>query len=157
MEVRSRYRILSLLLILIANLLWGWISGLLIYLSIQDPDFIREMPPGPLILVSLIFLMELILLNIFFKDCRRIRMNDEKIIFINPLLPFIRKSYRWRKLDYHLTVIEYAKRGGAFETTWLIRKGRVKARISSFYIANYMEIKDSLCIPDQGGKAASMA
>jgi len=98
MEVRSRYRILSLLLILIANLLWGWISGLLIYLSIQDPDFIREMPPGPLILVSLIFLMELILLNIFFKDCRRIRMNDEKNHFYKPSFALHQKKLPMEKI-----------------------------------------------------------
>ncbi|MCD8166303.1 MAG: hypothetical protein LUE93_09375 [Bacteroides sp.] len=153
MTIRSRYRIIPLLLILLINSLFGWISGLLIYLFIKDPTFLSEMPPGPVFLVSMIFLLELLLLNILFKDCRRIKVNKEKIVFINPLLPFIRKSYKWRKLDYHLTVIERSTYGGAFENTWLIRKGRVKARISSFYFANYMDIKDALSIPDQGERS----
>ncbi|MCC8142855.1 MAG: hypothetical protein LIO97_02305 [Tannerellaceae bacterium] len=116
----------------------------------KEPGFIWEMPAGPLFFVCMIFLMELLILNIFFKDCRRIKVDKEKIVFINPLLPFIRKSYKWSKLDYHLTVLEYAKAGGIYENIWLIRKGRVKARISGFYIANYIEIKDVLCLPDQG-------
>ncbi|MCD8194339.1 MAG: hypothetical protein LUD74_07340, partial [Tannerellaceae bacterium] len=140
MIIRSQYRIVPLLLLVLVNILWGWVCGLIIYLFINDPGFIWEMPAGTLFLVCMLFLVELLLLDIFFKDCRRIRVDREKIVFIHPLLPFIRKSYRWSKLDYHLTVVEYAKAGGVYENTWLIRKGRVKARISGFYIANYMDI-----------------
>lgn len=34
------------------------------------------------------------------KDCRYIKIDDEKIIFINPVFPFIRATRYWKDFDY---------------------------------------------------------
>ena len=67
-------------------------------------------------------------------------ISHDRITFINPLLPFIRTTRQWSEYDYYVTVQEDA-RGGPHEAVWLIRDGRIKNRISSFYYSNYKELE----------------
>jgi len=150
MTVRSRYRIIPVLLILLSNLLLGGVCWLLLSIILKDPEALDDLAVGGKIFMGLIFLTELMLLHILMVGCRRIKTDSQRIVFIHPFFPFIRRSFKWKKLDYHLTVMEYAKYNGRHETVWIIRRGRVKACISSLYIRNFMEIKDSLHIPDRG-------
>lgn len=93
--------------------------------------------------------IELFWLVLFSTQCKFIIIEEKGITFVNPLLPFLRFSRPWNSYDYYLTIEEYS-RGGTHEAIWLIKNGRVKGRISSFYYSNYNDLKDSLSLRDRG-------
>lgn len=66
-----------------------------------------------------------------------------QISFVNPLLPFLWTTRKWGEYDYYVTVQESA-RGGPHEAIWLIKDGRIKNRISSFYYCNYRELEHKI-------------
>src|SRR5690606_27796930 len=89
-----------------------------------------------------VIFLQLLFLFLLMKECRFIKIDNEKIIFINPILPFLRKTIYFNEYDYKHTVREYS-RGGYYEALWLIKNGKLKDRISSFYYSNYSEIKNN--------------
>jgi hypothetical protein len=99
--------------------------------------------------VSILSLWELVFLSLFMSQNKFIIIDNEEVIFINPLLPFIRKTRKSNEYDYFITVAEQS-RGGEYEAIWLIKDNKIKDRISSFYYSNYYELKDNLSIRNEG-------
>lgn len=87
--------------------------------------------------------LQLSLLWFFCTQNQFIIVAPHQITFVNPLLPFIRTTRKWSDYDYYVTVKE-AARGGPHEAVWLIKNGRIRNRISSFYYSNYQELESNL-------------
>jgi len=100
-------------------------------------------------LVSILSFWEIVVLSLFMTQNKFIIIENEEIIFINPLLPFIRKIRQSNEYDYFITIMEQS-RGGEHEAIWLIKDNKIKDRISSFYYSNYSELKENLSIRNEG-------
>lgn len=100
-------------------------------------------------IVVILIGFELFWLVLFSTQCKFLIIEDKTITFVNPLLPFLRFRKPWDAYDYYLTIEEYS-RAGTYEAIWLIKNGRVKSRISSFYYSNYNDLKDSLSLRNRG-------
>ncbi len=82
-------------------------------------------------------------LLLFMTQCKRIIVDNDGITFINPLLPFLRKTTMWSDFDYCITVDEDSK-FSTHEAAWLIKEGKLHSRISSFYYTNYLNLLDQV-------------
>ena len=102
-----------------------------------------------IIFVSILSLWELVFLSLFMSQNKFIIIDNEEVTFINPLLPFIRKTRQSNEYDYFITVVEQS-RSGEYEAIWLIKDNKIKDRISSFYYSNYSGLKDNLNIRNEG-------
>jgi len=98
-----------------------------------------------IVLFSILSLWELVFLSLFITQNKFIIIENEEITFINPLLPFIRKTRQSNEYDYFITIFEQS-RSGEYEAIWMIKNNKIKDRISSFYYSNYSELKDNLNI-----------
>ena len=90
-------------------------------------------------------------LTLFSTQNRFIIADNDGITFINPLLPFLRSTYRWTDFDYYLTVDEGSQHS-THEAIWLIKNKRLKARFSSFYYSNYDDLIDQVRTKNKGDK-----
>lgn len=95
---------------------------------------------GILFAITFSSILEGTFLALFMTQCRYIVVDNEKITFINPLFPFIKKTKRWSDYSYYQTIEEYS-RWGTYEAVWLIKDNKLKDRISSFYYSNYETLR----------------
>ena len=131
------------------NALWFFVFWIVISRTYHAILTHEELDTTIIAIVSFIILMELIFILLFMSECKYIKVEEDKVIFINPLLPFLRKTRYFSEYDYK-QIVEEEARGGPHEALWLIKNGKLKVRISSFYYSNYSELKKSIKIMDKG-------
>jgi len=139
-QIHSKYKIFGGFGLLVGmNLFTLGICMLLITskISVDKVDLVNDRSAriAYLFLFGMLFLFLLLLLT----QCKRIIADKDGITFINPLLPFLRKTKRWSDFDYYITVDETSKYR-TYEAIWLIKKRKINRRISSFYYSNYSDI-----------------
>lgn len=88
-------------------------------------------------------------LFLIMTQCKYIIVDSEGITFVNPLLPFIRRTSKWSEYDHFQTVQEDS-RGGTYEAVWLIKDNKLRDRFSSFYYSNYSGIKKGIKARNHG-------
>ena len=93
--------------------------------------------------------IQAIFLWLFISQCKFIIVSDKGITFVNPVLPFLRKTRLWREYDCFQTVIE-GTLWARHESVWLIKDNVLKERFSSFYYTNYSEIKHGIKAENRG-------
>lgn len=149
--ISSKYKIFGgFALLIVLNLLWFSITWKIILALIEKfslPNYAWKV--SDFVISGIVILFQVFLLRMLMKDCRYIKIDDEKIIFINPVLPFIQATRYWNDFDCRYTVMEYS-RSGYHEAIWLVKNKKLKYRISSFYYANYKELKDSIVVKNNG-------
>jgi hypothetical protein len=89
--------------------------------------------------------LQVITLLLLMTQCKFIIANRDGLTFINPLLPFIRKTRKWTYYD-KINTLQETTQYGSYEAIWLIKNNRLKDRISSFYYVNYSNIKNEIGI-----------
>jgi len=150
-KVYSKYRFFggfSLMLIL---------SGLATFISYKALTSIPNREEslfedtGLIILVSSIIVVSLLLVVSFINHCKFIIADAHGIKFINPILPFLRRSYSWSDFDYYIIVDEHS-RYNTHEAVWLIKEEKIEKRLSSFYYSNYHTIKAQIKTKSRGKK-----
>lgn len=150
-KVYSRYKIFGGF----GLLLWLTLAGgfgaymLLTNLEVGYHNFDFKNDPGSLIAYAFIIGFVILLLVMLATQCRFIIADEEGITFINPILPFLKKSRRWTDFDAYILVDERT-RHATHEAVWLIKNEKLKGRFSSFYYANYPELKAK--IKTKGGE-----
>jgi hypothetical protein len=95
--------------------------------------------------------LQLFFLYLFSLQNRFIIADSDGITFINPILPFLRSTYRWTDFDYYVTVDESSQHS-THEAVWLVKNKRLKARFSSFYYSNYKDLIDQVKTTSKGDK-----
>jgi hypothetical protein len=150
-NITSKYKLFGgLLLLSFINIIWFTITyKIIMKLNEKITDVSYKWETMDFTISGFVILLQLLFLFLLMKECRFIKVDNEKIIFINPVLPFLRKTKYFNEYDYKQTVREYS-RGGYYEAVWLIKNGKLKDRISSFYYSNYSEIKDSINVNNRG-------
>lgn len=149
--VKSKYKIFGgLILLIFLNAILLPLSWMVIFTTCKHlltPDY--EWQGIDFGIPGFIILLQLILLTLLMTDCKYIKVEKDKITFINPIFPFLRKTRYWNEYDYIQTVEEYSA-GRFYEALWLIKNRKLKVRISSFYYSNYDELKNSINIENKG-------
>jgi|ERR1700757_1157569 len=97
------------------------------------------------------FGLDLLFLFLLVTQCRFIIADNNKITFINPLLPFLRHTEKWNYFDYYILVDETSK-NTTHEAVWLVKNGRIKGRFSSFYYTNYNDLVSQVNVRGYGKK-----
>jgi hypothetical protein len=92
---------------------------------------------------AIIIGLQFLLLLLFATQNRFISADTRGITFINPLLPFLRKTTLWTDFDYYISVEEQSKHT-TYEAVWLVKNDKLSARFSSFYYSNYNELKKQI-------------
>jgi hypothetical protein len=151
-RIKSTYKIfggfgLLLVLTLVFSSLYFKIIEVQVENNIDFETWLNS--TNDIFLFSILSFWELVVLSLFMTQNKFIIIENEEIIFINPLLPFIRKTRQSNEYDYFFTIVEQS-RGGEYEAIWLIKNNKIKDRISSFYYSNYSELKDNLSIRNEG-------
>lgn len=95
--------------------------------------------------------LQLFFLYLFSTQNRFIIADNDGVTFVNPLIPFLRSTYRWTDFDYYITVDESSQHS-THEAVWLIKDKRLKARFSSFYYSNYDDLIDQVRTTSKGDK-----
>ncbi|MEZ4973096.1 MAG: hypothetical protein R2820_07275 [Cyclobacteriaceae bacterium] len=95
--------------------------------------------------------LQLFFLYLFSTQNRFIIADSDGITFVNPILPFLRSTYRWTDFDYYVMVDESSQHS-THEAVWLIKGKRLKARFSSFYYSNYDDLIDQVKTTSKGDK-----
>lgn len=98
---------------------------------------------GTMYLIIFCLIFEGTFFALFVTQGKYIVIENESIRFVNPLFPFIKRTEKWSNYDYYYTVLE-SSRSGSYEAIWLIRNGKLKDRISSFYYTNYLHLKSEI-------------
>lgn len=150
-NITSKYKLFGGLPVLIfLNIIWLPLTWQVIKMLVENLSnpYHEWQGVGLGISVCLVFL-QLLFLFLLMKECRYIHIDNEKIVYVNPILPFVRKVRFFNDYDYKQTVQEYS-RGRSHEALWLIKEDKLKDRISSFYYANYAELKDHIKVEDKG-------
>jgi len=132
------------------NAMWfllSWKIVLKIIERFSTPNFNwKEMD---YIVPCFVFFVQLLFLTLLMMECKIIKIEADKIIFVNPLLPFLRKTKYLNEYDYKQT-LEELRGSETYEALWLIKNGKLKNIISSFNYANYNELKKGINIEDRG-------
>jgi hypothetical protein len=93
--------------------------------------------------------MQVSMLWWFSTQNRFIYVENDAITFVNPVLPFIVKTKKWADFDYFISVDEQSNHT-SHEAVWLVKDGKLAARFSSFYYANYDELKQGIMTKNRG-------
>jgi hypothetical protein len=148
-RVTSSYRIFGGfgLFILLNGLI-----GIGTYKLLTKVDMVDLMNNGNTQMVYVVVLgLQFLFLTLFSTQIRFIIADSDGITFVNPLLPFIRSTYRWTDFDYYVTVDESSQHS-THEAVWLVKNKRLKARFSSFYYSNYKDLIDQVKTTSKGEK-----
>ena len=149
--VKSKYKILGgFTLVIVLNLLCLPLSSLILVSTIEAIFTLNNHWQGAEIgIACFIIFLQLFLLKGFVRDCKYIKIDEDKITFINPILPFLRKIKHLSEYEYKQTVEEVSG-SDTREALWLIKNGKVTDRFSSFYYSNYDELKNNIAIENKG-------
>jgi hypothetical protein len=149
--VKSKYKIWGgFTLLIFLNAIWFLLSYKVVFTigkRLFTPDY--EWQGIDFGILSFFILFQLLLLTLLMTECKYIKVETDKITFINPLLPFLRKTKHLNEFDYMQTV-EEVSRGGVYKALWLIKDRKLKIRISSFYYSNYNELQRSINLKNRG-------
>lgn len=144
-RVYSKYKIFGGFGLFIGlNLLIGSLTFQLLTrskISYDKVDIIND--EKALLAYSIIIGLNLLFLTLMATQCRFIIADKNGITFINPLIPFLKKTRLWTDFDYFILVDE-ASQYDTYEAVWLIKDGKIKGRISSFNYLNYKDLKKQL-------------
>jgi hypothetical protein len=110
-------------------------------------SFTNNAAPVFLLLTTIFFIFLLVIAT----ECRRIIVDDEGIIFINPFLPFLKYKFEWNYFDYFITTDEHNEYD-SHNAIWFIKNGKIKKRISSLYYSNYTDLLKGIKTKDNGIK-----
>lgn len=113
-------------------------------ISFDKVDIIAD--PQALYTYAFLISINLFTLVLFAKDCRYIIIDTYGVTFINPLLPFIKRTYLWSDFSYYILVDEQSSYS-TYEAVWLIQDDKVIKRFSSFTYTNYDELKRHIKTP----------
>lgn len=151
MTTTSRYKFLGgFPLLVLVNVLWLSITWKVVKkVIILLADGHLKGQGSDLGIAAVVIGLQLLFLFFLMKECRYIKIDEEKIRYINPLLPFIRKTRYFHQYDDKYLVREYS-RDGYYEVVWLVKNGKLKDRISSFYYANYDALKNNIMVEHRG-------
>ena len=148
--VKSKYKFFGLASLIFVNttsfiILWTVISE--IYQRLLTPGY--ELEGIDIVFTIFAISLQSISLILLLTQCKYIKVKSDRIIFINPLLPFLRKTRYFNEFDYMQVVMEFSYVGD-YGALWLIKDKKLKVRISSFYYSNIIELKNSINIEDRG-------
>jgi hypothetical protein len=87
--------------------------------------------------------LQLLFLFPFITNSRFIIADNNGITFINPLLPFLRRTTKWTDFDCYM-IVQPSTEYPTDESIWLIRDGKLAARFSSAYYSNYNDLKNQI-------------
>jgi len=118
-------------------------------ISIDKVDLLHDQ--NAFLTYSFVFALFVLFLVLFTTQNRFIIADREKIVLVNPLIPFLRKTYEWADFDYYVTVDEYSQYS-THEAVWLVKNGRLKVRFSSFYYSNYEDLLNQVGTTSISGK-----
>ena len=139
--IKSNYKIFGGFGLLVGlNLLIGFGTFKLLTsskISVDQVDLLND--GGARLAYGIILLIQFLFLFLFMTQCQRIIADKEKITFINPLLPFLKKTRYWTDFDYYISVDEDSKYS-RHEAIWFIKDKKINGRISSFYYSNYSDL-----------------
>jgi hypothetical protein len=115
--------------------------------SVDKVDFINDGNARMAYLT--IFGLELLFLILLMTQCRFIIADREGMVMINPLLPFLRKKWRWTDFDYY-AIVDESSSHATHEAAWFVKNRKLVARFSSFYYTNFDDLLD--CIATKSGR-----
>lgn len=98
--------------------------------------------------ILLIGLITLIFIQ-FITQCKLIKVDINGITLINPLFHNLRNTKQWTDFDYFI-LVEEATENDTYEAIWLVKDGKIKVRISSFYYSNYIDLKKQIKLKSLG-------
>ena len=152
MRIKSKYKIIGGFgLLIISNLIMGFVffKGIIFGSKISLIDSDTWMNKDSLLTVILILGLEIFAVLLFMNEAKYIVVDNEKVVFINPVFPFLKKIRYFDFYDYYVTVDEYS-RAGSYRAIWLIKNNRIKNRFSSFYYSNFTDLERNLKISYKG-------
>ena len=130
--------------LLFLNLITCYVTYTLLFNSKFSIDIIDIINNGKAIQAYLIIIFCQFLFILFFlTQCRKIEVDDEKINFINPILPFLCRKIYWKEIEYCTTVYENPGYNTC-EALWIVKDNKLVARFSSYYYSNYSELKNKI-------------
>jgi hypothetical protein len=118
-------------------------------ISVDKVDLLNDKPAR--IVYLILFVVFLLFLLLLITQCKRIIADKDGITFVNPLFPFLRTTNSWTDFDYYIIVDEDSKYS-KHEAIWLIKNGKLKRRISSFYYSNYFDLLGQVTVKGKGKK-----
>lgn len=144
-KVYSKYKIIGGFgLLLSLNILLGFGTYKLLTsskISYEKVDLIND--NSALFAYSVIIGLNLLFLILLATQSKFVIADKYGITFINPIIPFLRKSNQWTDFDYYILVDEDS-RYETHEAVWLIKDKKIKGRFSSFYYTNYQDLKKQI-------------
>ncbi|KIA82311.1 hypothetical protein [Kaistella jeonii] len=152
-KVYSKYKIIGGFgLLLGLNILIGFGTFKLLIsskISYDKVDLIND--KNALFAYSVIIGLNLLFLLLLATQSKFVIADNSGITFINPLIPILRNSKQWTDFDYYILVEEHS-RYETHEAVWLIKDEKIKGRFSSFYYANYTDLKKQIKTKGLGKK-----
>ncbi|MCX7929055.1 MAG: hypothetical protein N2558_05250 [Patescibacteria group bacterium] len=152
-KVYSKYKLFGGFGLLVGlNILIGfWTFKLLTSskISYDKVDLIND--NNALFAYSVIIGLNLLFLILLATQCKFVIADNNGITFINPLIPILRNTKQWTDFDYFI-LVEEASRYETHEAVWLIKDERIIGRFSSFYYANYKDLKNQIKTKGHGKK-----
>lgn len=147
--MNSKYKLSSILLILIVNFL----SGILFWLLFTKADaspLTKEFWNGESSKIAgiTILLIETVALYLLLQ-VKQIIVEKDKIIFKSLIFPFIKKEKLFSYYDYS-KIVQQQTNNGRYEALWLIRNEKLEDEISSFHYSNYTKIKSEIKVKHTG-------
>ena len=146
--VKSKYKFTGLLALIFPNLIWGYLTWTL-FTSTNFLDKETWGSPSLLILLLIVGGLQMLLLQLLMTQCQYIVITQETIQFSNLFLPFISRTYSWNDFDFFKSVKEHSEYN-THKAIWLIKDGKIKKRVSSFYYTNYGAIISHIKTPYKG-------
>lgn len=151
--LHCRYKVFGgLSLLLFLNCMVGVLVYMWAFRSAKSIDNVGTLPISEYLpSYAIVGGIQILFLTLLATQCRYVIIDDAGITYINPLLPFLRRRTAWSDLDHYILVDEKSKYT-TYEAVWLIRKGKMHSRFSSFYFSNYNELKSRVAVPGHGKK-----
>lgn len=145
--MESTLKITSFLRVLLVNFLVGVLFWA-VFIKPGMKIFNFEFWNIKSLVFSIVIFLEILALYLLFQ-LKKIVIEKDKIIFKNPIFPFLKKERDFSYYDFSKVVDEKSKTN-YYEALWLFKKGKLENRISSFYYSNYAELKIELKVQHEG-------
>ena len=145
--MESKLKITSFLCVLFINFLSGtlfWAVFIKSGIKVFDLEFWKN---GSFVFMIVLFL-EILALYLLFQ-LKKIVIEKDKIIFKNPIFPFLKKERKFSYYDFSKIVDEKSKTV-YYEALWLFKNGKLENQISSYYYSNYTKLKFEIKIQHKG-------
>lgn len=134
----------GLIVTIIINIIWGLLTYNLFFNSKIKPFELTTWTKGiDWAFLILVGVLELIFLKLLIKDNRIIVIKNDEIIFKSWVIPIYYKIRKKTFYDGYILVGEKDKYGNVYQAMYLIGKGKIIDKISSFYYQNFDDIVDA--------------